>query len=216
MPNFNPFSNDAEDTSFETGMPVTQAAKAATNTMTKAAQAQADAAAKKATDDLVDFLYAPSTPDDQGTDETNTQHTDASNASTRVASTHASVSKTAKVNPNQTPEEQEKMEKIRHELFGNYSATFKQAGQNGAHNITTSLDQEMEKARKEREQKEMQRKQEEEEEEKRKKEEEEAQKEEFAMPAGKKTGFQMGKKQQEPMALRLAKTKTEINRGASG
>ena len=51
--------------------------------------------------------------------------------------------------------------------------------QNGAQNINTSLEQEMEKARKEREQKEMQRKQEEEEEEKRKKEEEEAQQQEL-------------------------------------
>ncbi len=212
MPNINPFSNDAEDTSFEQGTPVTQAAKS----VTKAASAQAQAVAKQATDDLVNFLYAPSEPQEPGTDETNTQHTDASNASTRTASTHAGVSKTANVNPNQTPEEQAKMEKIRGELFGNYSAAFKREGMSGAQNITTSVDQEMEKARREREQMEMQRKQEEEEEEQRKKEEEAAQQEELAMPAGKKTGMQMGKQKQEPMALRLAKTKAESNRGSTG
>src|SRR5258707_413258 len=114
MPNFNPFSNDSENTSFEQGTPVTQAAK----TVTNAAAANA--------------------------------------------------------NPNITPEEQAKMERIRQELFGSYSATFKAAAQNGAQNITTSLDQEMEKARKQREQAEMQRKQEEEEEEKRRQEEAEA------------------------------------------
>ena len=213
MPNFNPFSNDAEDTSFETGMPVTQAAKA----VSQAASAQAQKQSDDATKAIVDQLYAPSTPQDQGTDEAKTQHTDASNSATRAASTHASVSKTAKVNPNQTPDEQEKMEKIRHELFGNYAITFKSAPNSaGINTAAVGLDQEMEKERKAREQREMQGKKEEEEEAQRKKEEEEAQKQEMVAPAGKKTGFQMGRKQQEPMALRLAKTKTEINRGASG
>jgi hypothetical protein len=108
------------------------------------------------------------------------------------------------------------MQRIRHELFGSYSQTFKSA-QNGAQNIVTGVDMEMERERKKREQLETQRKQEEEEEEQRKKEEEEqAQQEESAMPAGKKTGMQMGKKQQEPLSLRLAKTKTESNRGSVG
>src|SRR6185437_501219 len=115
-----------------------------------------------------------------------------------------------------TPEEQAKMEKVRHELFGNYSANFKKAGANGAQNINTNLDQEMEKARKEREQKEAQRKQEEEEEEKRKKEEEEQQKQQLDTPAGKKTGMMFGKKPQKPIALTMARTKTESNRGTSG
>ena len=123
MPNFNPFLQDAEDTSFEQGTPVTQAAKYVTN----AAATQADDAIKKANDEIVALLYGPSTPQEPGTDETNTQHTDASNAATRAAATHAGVSKTANVNPNQTPDEQAKMERIRHELFGNYSATFKAA-----------------------------------------------------------------------------------------
>lgn len=216
MPNFNPFSNDAEDTSFEQGSAVSQAAKSATKAVSSQMQKQADDAFKKANEDIVSLLYGPSTPQEPGTDETNTQHTDSSNAATRAASTHAGVSKTANVNPNQTPEEQAKMEKIRSELFGNYSMTFKAAAANGAQNLTTSIDQEMEKVRKEREQKEMQRKQEEEEEEQRKKEEEEAQQQELAMPAGKKTGMQMGKQKQEPIALRQAKTKTEIQRGTSG
>ena len=218
MPNFNPFSSDHEDTSFEHGSPVTQAAK----NISQAAQQKTAAAIKKANDEIVAELYGSSKPAEPGTDEANTQHTDASNAATRAAATHGAVSgktgkATANANPNQTPEEQAKVEKIRHELFGNYSMTFKSApNAAGINSATVGLDQEMERARKEREQKEMQRKQEEEEEEQRKKEEEEAQKQELDAPAGKKTGFQMGKKQQEPIALRLAKTKTEINRGATG
>src|SRR5579862_4867393 len=111
MPNFNPFSNDAEDTSFEQGTPVTQAAK----TVTKTASDQAQAAAKKATDDVIDFLYAPTAPQEPGTDEANTQHTDQSNAATRAAAaqtgTHKSttnISSNANANPNVTPDEQAK------------------------------------------------------------------------------------------------------------
>jgi hypothetical protein len=214
MPNFNPFNLDQEDTSFETGMPVTQAAKA----VSKAVQTQAKKQTDDATKDIVSQLYAPSNPnpDEPGTDEANKQHTDASNSSTRAASTHAGISKTAKVNPNQTPEEQQKMEKIRGELFGNYSMTFKAASVNGAQNIVTSLEQEVDRERKKREQMEAQRKKDEEEEEERKKEEEEEQKQELAEPTGKKTGMMYGRKQKEPIALRQAKTKTEINRGTSG
>jgi hypothetical protein len=212
MPNFNPFSSDAEDTSFETGTPVTQAAK----TITNAASKQADEAYKKANEDIVSLMYGPSTPQEPGTDEANTQHTDASNAATRAAATHAGVSNTAKVNPNQTPEEQAEMEKIRQELFGNYSMKYKSAV-NGAQNLNTNLEIDMDKARREREQMEMERKKQEEEEEQQKKEAKEQEEDEGSVtPAGKKTGFQFGKKQQEPIALRLAKTKTEGNRGTSG
>jgi len=221
MPNFNPFSSDNEDTSFETGMPVSQAANTAVKAISSQAQAQIDATNQ----DIVNQLYGPSTPDEPGTDEANQSHVDQSNAATRAQSAHMSASmsankgsktnQTANQNTNQTPEEQAKMEKIRHELFGNYSATY-QSAPNAAHGLITNLDQEMDKARKEREQKETQRKQEEEEEEKRKKEEEEEQKQELVSPAGKKTGFTFGKKPQQPIALRLAKTKTEINRGATG
>ena len=210
MPNFNPFNNDTEDTSFERGSPVSQAAK----NISQAAQKQADDAIKKANDEIIAELYGSSTPavQDQGTDEANTQHTDASNAATRMASTHAGVSKTAKVNPNQTPEEQAKMEKIRKELFGTYSAKYLSA-QNGAQNIITNVEMEMDKARQERKQEEEQRKQEEEQEEQRKKEEEEKAKKEFLSPLGKNAGRnRMG----EPVALRIAKTKTEINRGTTG
>jgi hypothetical protein len=213
---FNPFSSDNEDSSFEQGAPVSQAAKNVTQAVATPTKAQLDVA-----QDIVNQLYAPSTPQgqDQGTDETNTQHSDQSNAATRAVaaaqSGGAHKGQSAKVNPNQTPEEQAQMEKVRHELFGSYSAKYKTA-QNGPFNITTSLDQEMEKARKEREQKEAQRKQEEEEEEKRKKEQEEQQQQQLDMPAGKKTGMTMGKKQQQPFALTLAKTKTESNRGSTG
>ena len=217
MPNFNPFSNDSENTSFEQGAPVTQAAK----TVTNAVAAQAQAAAQKASDDIVDFLYAPTAPSEPGTDETNTQHTDQSNAATRAVAAaqtgaHNGAKASANANPNLTPDDEARMQKIRSELFGNYSATFKAAAQNGAQNITTSIDQEMEKARKQREQAEMQRKQEEEEEETRRQEEAEAQQQDLAMPAGKKTGMQTGKKQQQPIALTQAKTKTESNRGTTG
>jgi hypothetical protein len=216
MPNFNPFSSDNDDTSFELGSPVNQAAK----NVTKAASNKANDNAKAFAAAMRDQLYGSSTsstPQEPGTDETNTGHTDNSNAASRAMShagggTHNTSHTNA--NPNQTPEEQAKMEKIRHELFGQYSSKFRSA-QNGAVNITTDLEQEMEKARQERKRKEEERKREEEEEERRKKEAKEKQ-QEFVTPAGKKTGMQMGKKQQEPIALRLSKVKTEINRGSTG
>jgi hypothetical protein len=216
MPNFNPFSSDDEDTSFERGTPISQGTKNATQAMSAKTQDQAN----KITDDIVNQLYGPSTPQDQGTDEANTSQVDHSNAASRAVA-HAGAagankgSTNVQQNPNKTPEEQAEMERIRHELFGKYKAQF-QPAQNGAHNIVTDLEQEMEKARKEREQKEMQRKQEEEQEESRREEEKLTQQQELAMPAGKKTGFTFGKKQQQPMAVQLEKTKTESNRGTSG
>lgn len=60
--NFNPFSNNDEDTSFERGMPVSQAAKNVAKTTSNQVVVQADTTLQKATDDVVDFLYAPSTP----------------------------------------------------------------------------------------------------------------------------------------------------------
>jgi hypothetical protein len=205
----NPFSTDNENTSFEQGSPVTQAAKNAA----KATSTQADAQVQASTQAIVDQLYGV-TPQgqDAGTDEANTQHTDYSNSATRAAASHAGAQKSS--NSNKSPEEEAKMEKIRHELFGNYSGKF-QSAQNGAHGLNTNLDQEMEKARQERIQKEQQRNQEEEEEQQ-KKEAEKAQMDEglgSLMPEGKHTGRNRMK---QPVAVTLAKTKTEINRGATG
>jgi hypothetical protein len=206
----NPFSTDNEDTSFEQGSPVTQAAKNAA----KATSTQADAQVQASTQAIVDQLYGvnDSSPADAGTDEVNTQHADSSNSATRAAAAHAGAQKSS--NSNKSPEEEAKMEKIRHELFGNYSGKF-QSAQNGAHGLNTNLDQEMEKARQERIQKEEQRNQEEEEEQQ-KKEAEKAQMDEglgSLMPEGKHTGRNRMK---QPVAVTLAKTKTEINRGATG
>lgn len=209
--NINPFSDSDDNTSFERGMPVNNAAKTAANNAAKTVTTQTD---KQIQDALNQVLYGPSTPptEDKGTDEANPTPTDHTTAS-QGANKQAAAGK----NSNQTPEEQAKMEKIRHELFGNYSLTFRAAAVNGAQNIITGVDMEMDRERKKREQEEMQKKQEEEQEEEQKKqEEEEAAQEQLAMPAGKKTGMQMGRKQQEPIALRLSKTKTEINRGATG
>jgi hypothetical protein len=208
----NPFNNNSEDTSFEQGSPVTQAVKNAT----KATSVQANIQAQATTQAIVDQLYgvSDSTPTDAGTDEANTQHTDSSNAAIRAVSSQSGAQKSS--NSNQTPEEEAKMEKIRHELFGNYSGKF-QSAQNGAHGLNTNLDQEMEKARQERKQKEQQREQEqEEEEEKQRLEAEKAQMDEglgSLMPQGKNTGRNRMK---QPVALTQAKTKTEINRGATG
>lgn len=209
--NINPFSDNADETSFEQGLPINQVAKNAVKTTS----AQADAQMKAANKAIVDQLYGPSTPpgQDKGTDEANPQASDVSNVS---HSSNKQAGSNTNTNTNQTPEDQAKMEKIRHELFGNYSQTFKAAAVNGAQNIITGVDMEMDRERKKREQEEMQRKQEEEEEEKRKEEEKEQAEQEFATPAGKKAGAIFGKKQQEPFALRLAKTKTEINRGTIG
>lgn len=201
----NPFSTDSEDTSFEQGAPITQAAKNAA----KATSTQADAQIQAANKAIVDQLYGPTQGQDQGTDESNPQNADHTNSSRGA---HIGAKKTT--NPNQTPEEEAKMERIRHELFSNYSSKFKSA-QNGAHGIVTDLEQEMEKARKEREQKEQQRKQEEEEQQQ-KNEEEKAQMDDSLgslMPEGKHTGRNRMK---QPVAVTMAKTKTEINRGSSG
>ncbi|HVA96077.1 MAG TPA: hypothetical protein VND99_00315 [Candidatus Acidoferrales bacterium] len=210
MPNFNPFNNDDEGASFEQGMPVSQAAK----NVAKAATAQASQQVKDDTKAIVDQLYGL-TPSGQDQDTDNDDPQAA--AGQHTSNTGGAQSKTASGNTNQSPEEQAKMEKIRSELFANYSMKFKSA-QNaaGINSATIGLDQEMEKARQMRKQKEEQRKQEEEEEERRKKEEEEKKKEEVALPAGKKTGSMFGKKQQQPMAVQLARTKTEVNRGTSG
>jgi hypothetical protein len=206
----NPFSTDNEDTSFEQGSPVTQAAKNAV----KATSTQTDAQMQASTQAIVDQLYGvnDSTPTDAGTDEANTQHTDSSNSATRAVSSQAGSYKSS--NSNQSPEDEAKMEKIRHELFANYSSKF-QSAQNGAHGLNTNLDQEMEKARQERIQKEQQRIQEEEEQQQQK-EAEKAQMDEglgSLMPEGKHIGRNRMK---QPVALTLAKTKTESNRGATG
>ena len=211
MPNFNPFSNDNEDTSFERGMPINQAAKNVTKSATQGATQQANQFGKQASDDLLKFIYGDPTAQDPGTDEANPSHTDHNNSAS-----HHAAGTNSNSNQNQSPDEQAKMERVRHELFGNYAVKFKSA-QNSAVNITTDIDQEMEKARKERERLEEERKREEEEEEQRKLEaKRQAQQQDFAMPAGKKTGMMMGKKQQQPMAVQLEKTKTESNRGTTG
>jgi len=213
MPNFNPFSSDTEDTSFEQGMPINQAAKNVTKSATQGATQQANQFGKQASDDILKFIYGDTSSQgqDQGTDEANPSHTDHTNPTA-----HQAAGANNNTNQNQPSEEQAKMEKIRHELFGNYAMKFKSAP-NSAVNITTDLDQEIEKARKERERLEEERKREEEEEEQRKLEaKKQAQQQELAMPAGKKTGMMMGKKQQQPMAVHLEKTKTESNRGTTG
>lgn len=208
MANFNPFNNNAEDTSFEQGMPVSQAAK----NVTKAAQQKTDDAIKKANQEIVAQLYRSS---DASTQDQNSDTTANKTGSYIDTTTGMQAGLSTDSNSNQTPEEQAQIAKVRSALFGNYSGKF-QSAPNGAHGLITNIDQEMERARKEREQRETQRKQEEEEEERRRQEEEEAQKQELAMPAGKKTGAMFGKKQQQPMVVQRAKTTTEINRGTSG
>lgn len=201
---FGSFSND-ENNSFEQGLPLNQAAKNAAKVAVSQTKTQADDTTKA----ILDQLYGPGTPSgqDQGTDEANPAHTDQSNSATRAVTTHGGMAnKSSNTNSNQTSEEQTKLEKIRRELFAkNYGGQF-------------GVDQEMAKARREREEKEKQREKEEEEE-KQRLEAEKAQMDEglgSLLPAGKKTGAMFGKKQQQPIALRQAKTKTEINRGTSG
>ena len=204
---FNPFNNNTEETSFEQGNPLTNAAKTAAQTASAQTQKQITDANKA----IVDQLYGSSAPTAQepGTDEANPQAMDHTNAAHAAGAKSGSQKNS---NANQTPEEQAKMEKIRRELFANHSSKY-QSAPNGPFGITTNIEMEMEKARQERKQQEQQRKQEEEEEERRKKEEEEKQKQEFAMPSGKNAGRnRMG----EPIALRKAKTKVEISRGTDG
>jgi len=196
MPNFNPFSDDHEDTSFEQGSPLNQTARNAAKAASSQTQAQVQASNKAIVDQLYGFIDPTNpTEDDQQANDAAKQHSQNS---------HGQQANQANTSSANTPEEQAKIEKIRRELFAK------------THGGQFSIEQQMEKARKEREQKEQQLKQQEEEEERQKLEAQKAQQEEFAMPAGKKTGMVMGKKQQQPVALTQAKTKTEINRGASG
>jgi len=207
---FNFSNNKTEDTSFERGSPINQTAKTFVKTTSTQIQKQGDDTAKAILNQLYGVSDSPVQDEQGGGNAQSAVPTNFSKPATGQTAGNASNS-----NPSQVPEEQVQMEKVRRELFSNYSKNYKSA-QNGAQNIITNLDLEMEKARKEREQKELQRKQEEEEEERRKKEEEERQKQELLVPAGKKTGIMLSKKQQQPIAVRLAATKTEINRGTSG
>jgi hypothetical protein len=212
MSNFNPFSNDNEDSSFEQGLPVNQAAKNVTKAATSATAKQANQFGKQASDDLLKFIYGDSTTpsEDQSVNDNATPQANTHSPQGAQTGSHANS------NATQPPNEQAQMDKIRHELFGNYAVKFKSA-QNSAVNITTDLEQEIEKARKERERMEEDRKREQEEEEERRKEaKQQDQQQQVAMPAGKKTGMMMGKKQQQPMAVQLERTKTEGNRGTSG
>ena len=61
MPNFNPFSSNDEDTSFERGTPAGQVVK----TVTKAVSDQTKIQTKAFQDDLNALLFGPSTPPDQ-------------------------------------------------------------------------------------------------------------------------------------------------------
>lgn len=206
---FNPFSNDAEETSFEQGSPVTQAAK----NVTKAAVSAASSQAKATTQAIVNQLYGIPSPAEPGTDESNPQTINHANPAQMAGAKSGSAANATQTQP---LEEQAKLEKLRQELFGNYSAKFKSA-QNNVGNLVTDVEQEMEKARQERKRREEERKQQEEEEARQREEAKRAQQQEqSAAPAGKKTGVMFGKKQQQPVALRQAKTKTEINRGTTG
>ncbi|HWY79035.1 MAG TPA: hypothetical protein VNW29_01630 [Candidatus Sulfotelmatobacter sp.] len=198
---FNPFSNSGEDTSFEQGTPISQVAK----TVTKQTSTQTTAQMKAVNNAIVDQLSGSvSSGQDQGSDV----------LSKAQGGTTAGVQSNS-ANTTQSSEEQAKMEKIRRELFVNYGSKFKSA-QNGPFGIRTDIEQGMEKARQERRQKEQQRKQEEEEEKRRREEEKKTEQEEFLSPAGKKAGVMFGKKPQKPLAVHLAKIKTEGNRGTSG
>src|ERR1700683_5030584 len=97
---YNPFSSDNEDTSFEQGLPVNQAARNAAKATSSQVNDQIQAANKA----IVDQLYGPSTPSgqDQGTDETNPQQVDHTNAANRAAAAHA-ANKSSTSNQNQTP-----------------------------------------------------------------------------------------------------------------
>src|ERR1700722_2324034 len=177
--NFNPFGNDNEDTSFERGAPVNQAAKNVVQGTTTQVKSAAKSVGDDITSQILGALYGPS--QDQGTDEANASQTDHSNPLAHAAK-QMGASNASAANSNQSPQELADLEKVRRELSGNYSGRFNTA-HNGPFNISTNLEQEIERARKEREQKEMQRKQQEEEEEMRRKQEEEAKKQQIAMPA---------------------------------
>lgn len=204
---FNPLNSNSEDTSFETGNPLTQAAK----NIAKAASTQTQAQIKASNKAIVAQLYGVTpTEQEQATDNANPLASAQTNQPNTQGQQQVGNSNTSK-----SPEENATMEKIRRELFGNYASKFKSASNAQPGMITTDVEQEMEKARQERKQKEAQWKQQEEEE-SRQREEAEQEKKKDVMPSGKKTGMMYGRKQQQPIELERAKTRTEVNRGTTG
>lgn len=199
MPNFKPWSDANEDTSFERGAPVTQAAKSVTNAVSD----QAATHGKAIGNTLLDWLY--------GTDSANAdpQGDDAAKQAAQQgqpASAQQAAAATA-ANATKSPEEQANLEKVRQELFAKNNS-----GQFG-------VEPEMQKARQER----MQREKEREEIEQQEKEAAAAaqsQMSELPMPQGKRTGMQPGKpnreQQMESPEIAKARTAAEANRGTTG
>src|SRR5580704_11482128 len=105
MANFNPFSSDNEDTSFERGAPVNQAAK----NVVQGATTQVKSAAKSVGDDITSqilgALYGPSTPQEPGTDEANASQTDHNNPLAHMAK-QTGASNASAANSNKSPQEQ--------------------------------------------------------------------------------------------------------------
>lgn len=201
---FNPFSG-SDGPNLEQGNPVGQTVKKAA----AAAGGFAGAQAKAAGQSFVDQLYgnvssAPDESDPQGTQ--NPQNMQAMQQAAS-ASTGGSTSEFPK-----TPGEMSQIDETRKKLQ-------ELQGQHKKEYVDVTFGETAQKRRQQREEEERQMKAQQEQEEAERKAQEQSEQEESMgglMPAGKKTGVQGRKRTQQPIALSRAKTKAEMNRGASG
>ncbi len=200
---FNPF-NGSDGPSFESPDGLSQKVQQTTKNVSAAAQQQVQATRKS----FVDQLYGNISSEGENSDTSEGAQQQMQQAQKQLGDTASSgdISNAAK-----TPEEQAQIEMLRKRLHKENYFDYEQK---------TVSDEAVLKVSQEKEQ-EWQTRQQEEEEEAQRKEEEKAQREEAmggVEPAGKgMKGKGNGRnRMSKPIALERAKTRTEINRGASG
>lgn len=195
---FNPFG-DADGSSLERGDPVTQGVKQATKALTGQAAQQAQAAKQS----FIDQLYGNVSTADPETDQTG------ETGSTQQNPQQKAQAAASAMGGGKTPSEQSQLDDARRrlqELQEGHKKTYYEA----------TFGEEAQRKRQQREEEERQMKLQEEEEEAQRKAQEKAQQDDSLqsfMPAGKGQGRN---RMSAPIAVTQAKTKTEINRGASG
>ncbi|HEX8932343.1 MAG TPA: hypothetical protein VF810_04260 [Patescibacteria group bacterium] len=183
----------------------TQAVKQVTGTVVKQTAKQAQQAAQS----FVNQLYGATDTQAAGDQKTDTA---APLAGIQKPPTSSQVQQSASGSPLSTaaPEEQAKIEKTRRELQQTHTGSYVVPTLGKIGDLEADIRKEEEK----RKQEEQKKKQEEAEEEQQKLQEKQQREQEFIMPSGKMAGGRNRMKQ--PISVTRAKTKAEINRGASG
>jgi len=195
---FGSFSSNDENTSFEQGISLNQTAKNAVKTTTTQTKKVADDTRKA----ILDQLYGPST---SSADSAAQQAGDAGSQASQTDHQQSPSQENA-----QAPGEQGKLDETRRKLQ-ELQRLHKQ------NYYDKYLGDDAQRKLRQEEQQKKQQEAQAEDQERQQLEAEKAQMDEGTLlPAGKKAGAMFGKKQQQPIALTRAKTKTEMNRGASG